>query len=292
MDAVERQQMTTERQQATRSAERREPPLEVVPLRHPWRWASAVLLVAALLWVSWRFATSPNIDWGTIGHYLFSEQILKGLALTIALTVLVMLTSMLLGTAVALMRLSENPVLRAVGWLYTWIGRAIPPLVVILLWFNLAIVFPRLGVGGLSADTNTVLTPFVAAVIGLTLSEAPYIGEIVRGGLLSVDGGQREAAEALGMRDRSIVRRIVLPQAMRAILPPLGNELVTVLKTTSLVSVIAAQELLTSAQSIYTVTYEVVELLTVATLWYIVLTSIAMAGQRRLELRFARGMTR
>jgi polar amino acid transport system permease protein len=206
--------------------------------------------------------------------------------------VIVMVASALLGIVVALMRLSDNPVLRSVAWLYVWIGRAIPPLVVILLWFNLAIVFPRLGVGSLSADTNTVLTPFVAAIIALTLSEAPYIGEIVRGGLLSVDGGQNEAAQALGMRQGLIMRRIVLPQAMRAIVPPLGNELVTVLKVTSLVSVIAAQELLTSAQNIYTVSYQVVELLTVVTLWYIVLTSLAMAGQRRLELRFARGMTR
>ena len=263
-----------------------------MPLRHPWRWVSAALVVGAIVWVIYKFAASPNIEWGVVGDYMFSSTILKGLGLTLVLTVLVMIASIVLGVLVALMRMSENPVLSGLAWLYVWLGRAIPPLVLILLWFNLAIVFPTLGVGGFSTETNNVLTPFVAALTAMTLAEAPFIGEIVRGGLLSVDEGQREAALALGMREGLVVRRIVLPQAMRAIVPPLGNELVTVLKGTSLVSVIAAQELLTSAQNIYATSFQVVELLSVATIWYIFLTSIAMAGQRRLELRFARGMTR
>jgi polar amino acid transport system permease protein len=275
-----------------RDEDEREPPLDAVPLRHPWRWVSAGLVVAALGWLAYKFGSSPNISWGVVGDHLFAAPILKGLALTLVLTVIVMVTGTTLGVIVALMRMSDNPVLAAVGWLYVWIGRAIPALVLILLWFNLALVFPTLGVAGFSAETNDVLTPFAAAVTALTLAEAPYIAEIVRGGLLSVDEGQREAAVALGMRQRLVVRRIVLPQAMRAIVPPLGNEVVTVLKGTSLVSVIAAQELLTSAQNLYATSFQVVELLTVATLWYILLTSIAMAGQRRLELRFARGMTR
>jgi polar amino acid transport system permease protein len=266
--------------------------IDAVPLRHPWRWTSAVLLVAALFWLLYKFASSPNIAWDIVGDYLFAKEILKGLGVTLILTVLVMIASTALGVIVALMRLSASPVLRAVGWLYVWIGRAIPALVVILLWFNLALVFPRLGIGGLSVDTNTVLTPFAAALIALTLVEAPYIGEIVRGGVLSVDEGQRDAAQALGMRHSLVVRRIILPQAMRAIVPPLGNELVTVLKGTSLVSVIAAQELLSTAETIYSVNFQVIELLAVVTIWYVAVTSLAMVGQRHLERRFARGMTR
>jgi polar amino acid transport system permease protein len=193
---------------------------------------------------------------------------------------------------VAVMHLSPNPVLSTVARLYVWVGRAMPPLVVILLWFNLALVFPRLGIGDLSADTNEILTPFVTAIFALTLAEAPYLSEIVRGGLLSVDPGQREAAQALGLRPGPILRGIVIPQAMRSILPALGNELVTVLKATALVSVVAAQELLTSVQNIYSVTFEVMELLIVATFWYLVLTSLAMVAQSRIERHFAKGMVR
>ncbi len=266
--------------------------LEVVPLRHPWRWIGAGLVVAASAWIVYKFAVSPNIGWHIVGDYLFAAPILRGLEITLLLTVLTMIASVMLGVVVALMHLSENPVLSSIARIYVWIGRAMPSLVVILLWFNLALVFPRLGVGGFSADTNSVLTPFVTALIALTLTEAPYLGEIIRGGLLSVDQGQREAAQALGMRRAPILRKIVLPQAMRGILPPLGNEVITVLKATSLVSVVAAQELLTSAQNIYSVTFEVMELLIVVTIWYLVLTSLAMLGQSQLERRFSRGMTR
>lgn len=267
-------------------------PPQVVPLRHPWRWVSAALVLAATVWVAYEFATAPKIHWEVVGDYLFSTQILEGLVLTIVLTVLVMIASLALGVVVAIMKLSQNPVLNAISTVYLWIGRATPSLVVILLWFNLALVFPTLGPGWFSWDTNDVLTPFVTAVIALTLTEAPYIGEVVRGGLLSVGHGQREAAKALGMVESTTLRRIVLPQAMRAILPPLGNEVVTVLKGTSLVSVIAAQELLTSAQTIYAVNFQVVELLIVVTVWYVAVTSLAMVGQRRLERHFAKGATR
>lgn len=268
-----------------------EPP-QVVPLRHPWRWVGAALVLAGTAWVGYAFATAPKIHWDVVGKYLFSAQILEGLLLTIVLTVLVMLASLALGIVVAIMQLSENPVLKAISTVYLWIGRATPSLVVILLWFNLALVFPTLGPGWFSWDTNTLLTPFATAVIALTLTEAPYIGEVVRGGLLAVGQGQREASKALGMVESTTLRRIVLPQAMRSILPPLGNEVVTVLKGTSLVSVIAAQELLTSAQNIYAVNFQVVELLFVVTIWYVAVTSLAMVGQHRLERHFAKGATR
>jgi polar amino acid transport system permease protein len=203
-----------------------------------------------------------------------------------------MLIGIVLGVVVAVMRLSTNPVLKYVSFAFVWLFRGTPVLVQLIIWFNLALIFPHIGPGFAQADTNHVITPFVAALLGLGLNEAAYMSEIVRAGILSVDPGQTEAAHALGMTRTLMMRRIVLPQAMRIIIPPTGNETITMLKTTSLVAVIAANDLLTRAQAIYSSNYAVFELLLVASFWYLALTSVASVFQYFLERRFARGFSR
>jgi polar amino acid transport system permease protein len=263
--------------------------IEAVPVP---RWgrkvaaAAALALAAALLYA---LATNPNIKWATVGHYLADPGILSGLWVTVELTVLAMVLGIVLGVLSAVMALSENPVLRGLSLAYTWFFRGTPLLVQIIFWFNLALLFPHLSLGPLDVKTNTLVTPFVAALLGLALNEGAYMSEIVRAGIGAVDRGQTEAAHALGFRPGQTMRRIVLPQAMRVIVPPTGNETITMLKNTSLVAVIAAQDLLTRAQAIYSRTFEVVELLIVVSLWYLLLTTVASVGQYHLEKRFARG---
>ena len=263
--------------------------IQAVPVRYWGRWvasATCLALGAALLYA---LATNDNIDWGAVRHYFFDGAILAGLWVTIELTVLSMVIGVLLGTLFAIMRLSANPVLVAMSSLFTWFFRGTPLLVQIVFWFNIALLFPRLNLGLVDADTNALITPFMAALLGLALNEAAYMAEIVRAGISSVDRGQTEAAHALGFTQSKTMRRIVLPQAMRVIIPPTGNETISMLKNTSLVAVIAAQDLLTKAQGIYSRTFEVVELLIVASLWYLLLTTVASVGQYHIEQRFARG---
>jgi polar amino acid transport system permease protein len=211
---------------------------------------------------------------------------------TLALTVASMLAGVLLGAVFAVMRMSENPVLRALSWAYTWFFRGTPVLVQIIFWFNLALLFPALGIFGMEVSTNTLITPFIAAVLALGLNEGAYMSEIVRAGILAIDPGQSEAAQALGLTRSQTMRRIVLPQAMRVIIPPTGNEAISMLKLTSLVSVIAAQDLLTRAQQIYSRNFLVIELLIVVSLWYLLVTSVASVGQYYLERHYARGSGR
>jgi polar amino acid transport system permease protein len=266
--------------------------LTAVPVRHWGQWISAVVLIALLGLFVWTVAHNENIQWDIVGDYLFDAGILRGLVVTVELTVLAMAIGIVLGIVVAVMRLSQNPVLRWVSFGFVWLFRGTPVLVQLIIWFNLALIFPHIGPGFFQADTNTLITPFVAALLGLGLNEGAYMSEIVRAGILSVDDGQTEAAHALGMSRALTMRRIVLPQAMRIIIPPTGNETITMLKTTSLVAVIAANDLLTRAQAIYSSNYAVFELLLVASFWYLVLTSIASVAQYFLERRFARGFTR
>lgn len=265
-------------------------PIRAIPVRHWGQQISGVIVIAALVALLYAVATNDNLDWSIVGQNLFGPTILSGLWVTISLTVLSMIIGIVLGVALAVMRLSPNRVLNSVAAGYIWVFRGTPVLVQLLLWFNLALFFPRLGMGEFSLDTNTVITAFVAALLGLGLNEGAYMAEIVRGGILSVEHGQSEAAMALGMRRRSTMFKIVLPQAMRVIIPPMGNELITMLKMTSLVTVIAAPDLLNRAQTISSRNFYIFELLIVASIWYLVLTTITTLIQMRLEKRFARGV--
>jgi polar amino acid transport system permease protein len=203
-----------------------------------------------------------------------------------------------LGIVVAVMRLSPNPVMSVVSWFYIWFFRGTPVLVQIFFWFNVAIVLPYIGVGipgthvGVNVSTNVLITAVMAAVFGLGFNEAAYMAEIVRAGIISVEHGQTEAAQALGMTRLQVMRRIVLPQAMRVIIPPTGNETISMLKTTSLAFVASVPELFTRAHQIASSNFAVVELLFVASIWYLVLTSILTVGQYYLERYYAKGAAR
>ncbi|MFJ1758689.1 amino acid ABC transporter permease [Amycolatopsis sp. NPDC088138] len=258
-----------------------------------WVAGAIAVVLAALLLLS--ASTNRNFSWPAFGHYLFSPSILLGLGHTVELAAISMVLSIVVGVALAMMRQSANKVLTTAAGAYIWVFRATPLLVLLLLLYNLAALYPKLSLGVplgpdlFTVDTNTVITVAGAAIIGLTLHEAAYCAEIFRAGLISVSRGQREAAEALGMPGALALRRIVLPQAMRAIVPPLTNQFVNVVKTTSIVSVIAMPELLYSAQIIYARTYETIPLLLVVTFWYLVLTAVLTVLQRRVERYFNRG---
>jgi polar amino acid transport system permease protein len=268
----------------------------VVPVRHWGRWvAGAILLIIAASLIR-SFATNPNLQPHVIGHYLFAAPILRGVRVTIELTVLGMLIGVAGGIVLALMRLSGNPVLTSIGWTYVWLFRASPILVQLLFWgylgafySKLSLTIPFTSVTLASTSTSSLITPFVAALLGLGLNEAAYAAETIRAGLLSVDEGQTLAAKALGFSSALTMRVVVLPQAMRVIIPPLGNATIIMLKTSALVSVIGGLDLLTRTQNIYAQNFEVIPLLMVATLWYLALTTVLSLGQRYLERRFARG---
>lgn len=265
-------------------------PIQATPVRHPGQVVAASIVILALGWLAYIVLTNDNFSWNVVLENLGAKSILRGLYTTIVLTVLSMLIGIVLGVLLAVARISHNPVLRAVSGGYIWAFRGTPLLVQLLLWFNLALFFPRIGFGSYSLDTNTLITAFVAALLGLGLNEGAYMAEIVRSGIQAVDSGQVEAATALGMRKRQVMRRIILPQAMRVIIPPTGNNLITMLKMTSLVTVIAAPDLLNRAQAISARNFYVFELLIVASLWYLLLTTIFTLLQMQLEKRFAKGV--
>ena len=272
--------------------------IRAVPVRHYGRWIAGalVLLVAAALVRS--VATNPRFEWSVVGHYLFSPRILDGVVVTLELTAVAMAIGVVLGIVLAVMRLSPNPMVSSGAWCYVWLFRGTPVLVQLLFWSFIAAVYPKISLGIpfgpslISQDANSLITPFVAEILGLGLNEGAYMSEIVRAGLLSVDEGQTEAAQALGMSRMQTLRRIVLPQAMRVIIPPTGNETISMLKTSSLVSVIAFTELLYASQLIYSQNYKQIPLLIVASAWYLFLTSILSFGQYYLERHYARGAMR
>ena len=273
-------------------------PIQAVSVRHPGRWlAGAVILVLAAMLVH-TLVTNENFHWDIVGKYLTTDSILNGLKNTLILTVLSMAIGIVGGILLAVMRLSANPLMSWTAAGYLWLFRGTPVITQLLFWFYLAALFPRLGLGipfgptFVSFDTNSLIAPFTAALLGLGLNEAAYMAEIVRSGILSVDHGQTEAAEALGMTRTRILRRIVLPQAMRVIIPPTGNETISMLKTTSLVIVIAYFELMTAVQQIYSRNFQTIPLLIVAAIWYLLLTSILTVIQGFIERRFARGVSR
>lgn len=271
------------------------PVIAVRPRRYG-RWTAAVVVVyllAALLWSLWHNA---NVDVPAIRHYLLSGLVLRGVWVTIELTIVAMIIGMAGGIPLAVMRLSENPVLSALSWAYLWFFRGTPLLVQILFWGFLGALYPKLFLGlpltGVvfgSAATSRLIGASVAAVLALGLNEAAYAAEIVRSGIIAVDKGQTEAAESLGMAGALTMRRVVLPQAMRVIIPTMGNETISMLKNTALVSVISGHDLLTSVQQVYDQNFKIIPLLIVACLWYLLLTSALSIGQHYLEAYFARG---
>jgi len=252
-----------------------------------WIAAAVVILIGACL--LWAVATNPNIKWSQMDGYIFDSAILRGLVVTLELTVLSMAIGMALGIVLALMKLSPNNVLKTTSGIYIWVFRGTPVLVQLIFWYNIALIFPRIGIGAFSADTNTIITTFAAAILALGLNEGAYMAEIVRAGILSVSRGQMDAALATGLTRRQAMRYIIIPQSLRVIVPPTGNQAIGMLKTTSLASVIAAQDLLTVTENIYAKTFFVVELLVVASLWYLVGTSIASIGQYFIEKKFGAG---
>jgi polar amino acid transport system permease protein len=278
--------------------------IKAVPVRRPGRWIAAaiVLVIAASLVRSVVTNTGPNkgFQWSTVGHYLFDARILHGVTITLELTALSMAIGIVLGIIAAVMRLSPNPVVSTSSWLYIWFFRGTPLLVQLLFWGFIAALYPTISLGvpfgGPSVvhfSANSVITPFVAALLGFGLNEGAYMSEIVRAGIIAVDEGQTEAAQSLGMSRLQIMRLIVLPQAMRVIIPPTGNETISMLKNTSLVIVLGAVfDLLFEAQQIYAANYKTIPLLIVASLWYLAMTSVAYVGQYFIERRFGRGFSR
>ena len=266
--------------------------------QRPAAWAGRlVVLVLAAMLVHLLF-TSPSLQWDVVREYFTGREVLLGVLRTIELTFAAMVVGVALGAALALMRLSRSTLISGAASLYIWFFRGTPLLVQIIFWFNLSSFIPTLSLGipfgpsFVSADVNSLVTPFVAAVLGLGLNEGAYMSEIVRAGITSVDPGQSEAAHALGMTPSWTMRRIVLPQAMRIIIPPTGNQAIGMLKSSSLVSVIAMAELLYSVQTIYARTFQTIPLLLVASIWYLVLTTVLSWGQYYLERHFNRGSSR
>lgn len=266
----------------------------VVTARHPWRWvaAAAVIAVVGLLLLS--AVTNPRFGWDKVALYFRDITIVNGIGITLMLTVVCMAAGVGLGVILAVMQLSTNPVVKASAGMYVTAFRGTPVLVQLLFWFNLSALYPEItfGIPGVSLDANQLITPLAAAILGLGLNEAAYMSEIVRAGIQSIDQGQGEAAGALGMSRLQTLFRVILPQAMRVIIPPTGNEFIGMLKMTSLVSVIAVPELLYSAQIIYSKNLQVVPLLLVASIWYIIVTTVFSVGQGYLERRFSRGTSR
>ncbi|MBS0904403.1 amino acid ABC transporter permease [Pantoea dispersa] len=265
---------------------------QVVPRRYYGRiTASAVILVLLALLVN-AFAHG-NIEWSFVGQFFTAQAILNGVVNTLIMSVLAMALGILFGVIAAIMYMSPNPVLHYIAVGYAWIFRGTPLILQLLLWFNLALVFPTISIPGLfSVQTVTVMTPFLAALLGLSINQGAYTSEVVRAGLLSVDTGQYEAAKAIGMPRLQALQRIILPQAMRVILPPVGNEFISMIKTTSLASMIQYSELLYNAQTIYFANARVMELLFVAGIWYLIIVTLLSFGQSQLERYFSRGHRR
>jgi polar amino acid transport system permease protein len=254
----------------------------VVRLRRPWLWLASAAVLAIVAWLAVSILQNPHIDHAAIAHHQFAPAILQGLRLTVVLAVLAALIGTALGVALAVMRLSSNPVLRLGSGFYTWLLRGTPLLVQILIWGNLALLFSHIG----PFDTNKVLTPFVASVVALGLNEAAYMAEIVRAGVLAVDRGQADASLALGMSRALAMRRIILPQALRRVLAPITNESITLLKNTSLVSTIALGDLLRAGLEVMSWKANTFSPFAGVALCYLALTLPLLALNNFLERRY------
>jgi polar amino acid transport system permease protein len=290
MSAVERTQEQTGRPEEIRA----------VPVRHPGRWAAAVvvLIIAASLIRS--AIENPNFGWSVVRQYLFDPRITSGALLTVELTVIAMAIGIILGILLAIMRLSPNPIVKSASWIYVWFFRGTPVYVQLVFWGFFGALYSHIDLGVpfggpslIHADTNTLISSFVAAILGLGLNEGAYMAEIVRAGLIAVDEGQTEAAHALGLSQTQTLRRIVLPQAMRVIIPPTGNETISMLKTTSLVVAIGGvYELNSEAAAIDAANYKVIPLLITISIWYLAMTSVLYVIQYFIERRYGRGFSR
>ena len=282
-------------------------PISAVPVRYPERWVAAgVVLVLAAMFVN-MLITNPAFNWPFMFEHMFSDPVVNGVWVTLSATVLSMIIGILLGVVLAVMRMSGNPVLVSVAWLYTWFFRGVPRLVLAVLFGNIAILYstihiglpfddywmPMLGLEGdarfFEIDVRTLLSGYMAGLLALALSEGAYMAEIIRAGLQSVNKGQTEAAQALGMSRSKIMRRITLPQAMRVVIPPTGNETIAMLKDTALLAYVPVTiELFYQLQAIGTRTYQIFPMLVAACLWYLAITSVLMVGQYFIERRFSR----
>ncbi|MFC8078191.1 amino acid ABC transporter permease [Streptomyces sp. NPDC057307] len=266
--------------------------IKAIPVRHYGRYVSAVVALALLATIIYAFSQG-KINWGAVPDYFFDDRILKGVGQTMILTVLSMAIGVVGGIVLAVMRLSKNPVMSSIAWSYIWFFRGTPVLVQLMVWFNLGLVFEYINLGPIYKDYwASFMTPFLTALLGLGLNEAAYMAEICRAGLLSVDEGQTEASHALGMSHSKTLRRVVIPQAMRVIVPPTGNEVINMLKTTSLVATVQFYELLRYAQDIGQTSGAPVEMLFLAAAWYLLMTSVLSIGQYYLERHYARGSLR
>ena len=272
--------------------------IKAIPVRHPGRWVAAAIILILGAALAKSLATNHRFEWGVVKHYFFSDQVLRGLVVTLELTALSMAIGIAIGVVLAIMRLSPNPLVSSASWIYIWVFRGTPVLVQILFWGFISALYPSFSLGipfgpqFVHFSANSLITPFVAGMLALGLNEGAYMAEIVRPGFISVEEGQTEAAQSLGMTRLLTMRRIILPQAMRVIIPPTGNETISMLKTTSLVSVIAVTDLLYSVEIIYARTYQTIPLLIVASLWYLIVTSVLSFGQYYVERYYARGSSR
>jgi polar amino acid transport system permease protein len=297
--------------------------LEVVPLRHYGRWLGVAAAFVAIAMIAHTiFSKIPTLtgqtvctitnghkvchplmlwrfSWNIVGQYFLTSEILHGLWLTLQLTAISMVIGITIGVIVAIMRLSPNRVLSGTAWTYTWFFRGTPVLAQLSFWFNIHLIFPQLSIGlpflpvtFIHISTLTAFTPYVAAIVGLGLNEGAYMSEIVRSGLISVDEGQIEAATSIGMTRSQTLRLVVLPQAMRVTIPPTGNEVISMLKTSSIASVVSVLELFGVQGLISGGNYEIVPLLITASLWYIIVTTVLSIGQFYLERHYARGSLR
>ncbi|MFC1412099.1 amino acid ABC transporter permease [Streptacidiphilus sp. N1-12] len=277
---------------------RRPEDIRAVPVRHPGRWvAIAVIAVLAAMFLH-AMITIPILHWDVVTQIFADHTVIAGVQQTLLLTLCAMVLGIVGGILLAVMRLSSNPVLSSVSWLYIWVFRGTPVLVQLFFWNFMGVVFPQVGIGipfgpvFHSWSYNDLVPLFVACVLGLGLNEAAYFSEIVRAGILSVDEGQAEAASSLGLTHAQTLRRIVLPQAMRVIIPPAGNETISMLKTTSLVSAISFEELTRAGQDIGNRTLYVIPALIAISLWYLLFTSVLSIGQFYVERYYARGTNR
>jgi polar amino acid transport system permease protein len=255
-------------------------------------WLLTIVIAANFAWI---VANNENFGWPVVAQYFFDKTVMQGLSVSLGLTVVAMLIGVVLGLLLAVARMSQDVLASSLSGLFVWFFRGTPLLVQLIFWYNLSTLFPEISIAIpfgptlVSWETNSVITPMTAAIVGLALNEAAYMAEIIRGGLLSVDRGQSETAEAFGMTKARALWRIIIPQAMRSIVPPTGNQLISMIKATSLVSVIAMADLLYSVQSIYNRTFEIVPMLMVAVIWYLLITSVLNIGQGYIERYYGRG---
>jgi len=263
--------------------------------KHPGRWLGAVVVAVLAAQLGHMLVTNDRFGWDVVASWVTAESIMRGLGVTLLLTVVAMVIGIVLGVLLAVCRISGNPLLRGAAGAYIWFFRGTPTLVQLIFFYNLSALLPQISFGipfgpeFVTFSTNALITPLLAAILGLGLNEGAYMAEIIRGGLLSVDPGQRESGAALGMTGNRIMKRIVLPQAMRFIVPPTGNQVISMVKATALVSVIALSDLLYTAQAIYNRTFQTIPLLVVACLWYLAITSILYVGQSWIERYYSRG---